>query len=47
MSHEISQSNFVFLVRHLWLPLLTFPLFYPPIAALSAFAYRPYSGEGQ
>lgn len=46
MSYEISQPDFVFLVRHLWLPLLASSLFYPPIAALSAFAYRPNSGEG-
>ncbi len=46
VSYEMSQPDFVFLVRHLWLPLLAFSLFYPPIAALSAFAYRPNSGDG-
>lgn len=46
VSYEISQTDFVFLVRHLWLPLLAFSLFYPPMAALSAFAYSPNSGDG-
>ena len=46
MSYEIPQQDFVFLVRHLWLTLLAFSLLYPPIAALSAFAYRSSSEDG-